>query len=380
MRFATKDRALGRVALILTGQTLQRLTGGLRQVVGPGRDFVAMDIGQEPARIIEQILAMQPAGIIMEFREELTVMVSSLGRPVVVVMADMLVEGMGCVNVDDTAIGRMAADYLWEKGLRSFGFYGFESLHAPGRRTGFLERLGERRSAMASHEIRSGQGLQTDAQHRQLDAWLGRLARPVGIFAAHDPLAREVLESCHRLGLDVPGEVAILSASNDQFTCELAWPGISSVEIPWERIGLEAARLLQRMLDGEAPGEPCIVGPTGIHARGSTDFYRVSDKRLQQAVDFMRRHLHADIGMGAVADAVGMDRRAMERLFRAQLHRSPKQVLTGMRTEQAREQLEQGDLRIGEIAEACGFGASERLALAFRKRYGKTPREWRRGG
>lgn len=366
----------GRVALVVSRPVLRRLTGGLRRLVGPERDFAAIDPDRDPAAVVEEVLAMQPAGILMEFREELTEALSSLGRPVVVVLADMLMEGIGCVNVDDQAVGRMAGDYLWRKGLRNFGFYGFASVHAPGRETGFLEVLAEK--GLRARVCAAAEQERARRASGRLDGWLAKLPRPAGIFAAHDPLGREVLEACRRLGLQVPAEVAVLSASNDQYTCELVHPGISSVEIPWERVGFEAGRLLEHMLAGESPAEPVVVAPTGIRTRGSTDFYAVSDERIQRAVAFMRDHLREPIGIDAVVRAAGMDRRALERLFRARLNRSPKQVLTDMRTDRARELLEQSGLRIGEIATACGFTAGEQLAAAFRARFGRTPRQWRK--
>lgn len=378
MEFATNPLIPGRVALVLSPPVLRRLTGGLRQLAGPERDYGAIDPDRDPAMVVEDVLSMQPSGIIMEFREELTEALSSLGRPVVVVLADLLLEGMGCVNVDDHAVGRMAGEYLWRKGLRNFGFYGFASVHAPERETGFLEAL--REQDIEATVCAAQENARARRASGKLENWIKGLPRPVGIFAAHDPLAREVMDACRRLGLQVPAEVAVLSASNDQYTCELVYPGISSVEIPWEQLGLQAGRLLEQMLAGQQPpDEPVVVTPTGIHTRGSTDFYRVSDERIQRAVGFMRDHLGEAVGIDAVVRAIGMDRRAMERLFRAQLNRSPKQVLTDMRTDRARELLGQSNLRIGEIAEHCGFSASEQLATAFRKRFGKTPRQWRRG-
>jgi LacI family transcriptional regulator len=380
MDFATN----GRVALIVSGQTLERVKGGLVELVGPERDFGVIHIREAPTRIVEQLLDWRPAGVIMEFREDLTEQVAGLGLPTVVVMADLLLEGMGCVNVDDHAIGRMAARYLWDKGLRNFGFYGFDSLHAPERRTGFADALRPRKGRrdlgpVSVLEIGTAARDKPASWNKPLLEWLAALPKPAGIFAAHDPLARNVLEACSRLGLEVPSEVAILSASNDPSTCELAYPGISSVEIPWEKVGQEACRLLERMDAGASPGESVVIEPTGVRTRQSTDFYRVSDERIQKAVTYMQAHLGAEIDINAVVRAVGVDRRALERLFRAQLSKSPKTVLTEMRTTRARELLEQGSLRIGEIAERCGFGTSEKLASAFRKRFGKTPREWRRG-
>lgn len=377
MSFATGLSHPRRIALVLSPVNLRRLTGGLRQMVGANLDFGAVESEQPTARVMEQVVAMNPAGIVMEFREELTEALANMGRPTVTVLADMLMESGGCVNVDDFAVGRMAADYLWDKGLREFAFYGFASEHAPGRKIGFAERLEERGSAAPVFEIQEGE--RPARRLSRVESWLRDLPRPIGIFAAHDPLAREVVERCARLGLKVPSEVAVLSASNDQFTCELVYPGISSVEIPWQEVGLAAARLLVDMVNGgDPPDEPVLVAPTGIRTRGSTDFYRVADKAIQTALAFLREHLDADIRIDTVARHVTIDRRALERRFRFHLNRSPKQVLTQMRTERARELLEQSASRIGEIALASGFASSERLAAAFRRHYGCTPREWRK--
>lgn len=378
MDFATKEGPPGRVALLLGSQTLGRLTQGLIPLVGPGREYDVVDPEESPTRVMERLLELKPEGVIMEFRPELTEPVASLGFPLVLVMADMLMEGIGSVNVDDYAVGKLAADYLWRKGLRCFGFFGRETLHAPERRTGFVDCLERKGRPVAVLEVGDGPGGRR-ARGRRLDQWLLRLERPAGIFAAHDPLGRDVLEAAGRLGLRVPEDLAVLSASNDQVTCELVYPGISSVEIPWEELGRQAGLMLETRLRGELPPEPLLVKPRGIRTRQSTDFYRVSDRRVQRAVAYMQAHLGEELDIGRLVRAVGVDRRALERLFRKQLNRSPKQVLTDMRTERARELLEQSELRVGEIAERCGFGAGEKLTQAFRKRYGQTPRDWRRG-
>jgi LacI family transcriptional regulator len=354
------------------------MTRGLIPLVGPGREYDVVDPEDSPARVLERLLELKPEGVIMEFRPELTEPVASLGYPLVLVMADMLMEGIGSVNVDDYAVGSLAADYLWRKGLRRFGFFGRETLHAPERRTGFVDRLAGKGRPVAVLEVGDGPGGRR-ARGRRLDQWLLGLERPAGIFAAHDPLGRDVLEAAGRLGLRVPEDLAVLSASNDQVTCELVYPGISSVEIPWEELGRQAGLMLEARLRGEPPAEPLLVRPRGIRTRQSTDFYRVSDGRVQRAVTYMQAHLEEELDIGRLVRAVGVDRRALERLFRKQLNRSPKQVLTDMRSERARELLEQSDLRVGEIAERCGFGVGEKLTQAFRKRYGQTPRDWRRG-
>ena len=48
----------------------------------------------------------------------------------------------------------------------------------------------------------------------------------------------------------VPEDVAILSVDDDDLLCDFARPPLSSVALPTERIGYEAAAQLDRMLRG----------------------------------------------------------------------------------------------------------------------------------
>lgn len=379
MEITTNGNDSGRVVLLVSELTLSRLAGGLGEWVGPRRDYDWVEVGRPVAEVVEQLLAEQPAGVIMEFREELTEAVGSLGFPVVVVLADMVMDGLGGVNVDDEEVGRLAARYLADKRLGSLGYYGWESLHAPERRNGFVQAALEN-GGVEWLVCEVGEAIEEGERRAILDDFLDRLGKPAGLFAAHEPLSREVMASCRRLGLAVPEDVAVLSASSDPFTCELIYPGISSVEIPWQRLAWEAARMLERMMGGGGIPEPVLLGPEGIRTRGSTDFVRVSDERLRRAVRIMMDRLGEEaLGVAEVARAVGMDRRMLERGFRGQLGSSPKAWLTRRRLDRARELLEQTDLRNGEVAERCGFGSAEKLGHAFRRWRGCSPREWRRG-
>jgi len=378
MKNATNAEGAVRVALVLRGAVARRLAPGLARLVGPRWECVVLAPESGSAELLERLLKMRPAGIIMEFDGELTEQVASLGFPVVVVLADLLLEGMGGVAVDDLAVGRMAADYLWDKGLRRFGFCGLERFQAPERRTGFCDRLRERGASVFVYEEPEGRRRPRGRDRIDaLAAWVGSLPLPAGVFAAHDPLGQELMEACRQRGIRVPLDLAVLSASDEPYACELCYPGLSSVEIPWEQVGLEAGLMVQAMALGERSGAQVWVKPTGIHTRGSTDFFLAADERVQRAVAVMRDNLGDFAGVGELARAVGMDRRALERLFRSQLNRSPKEVLIEMRLGRARELLEQSALRVVEVAAQCGFGDSSALSSAFRKRFGKTPRAWR---
>src|SRR5437660_984008 len=77
--------------------------------------------------------------------------------------------------------------------------------------------------------------------------WLHGLPKPVGVLACNDVRGQQVLNACRRAGLAVPDEVAVLGVDNNELVCNLADPPLSSVDANCERIGYEAAALLDRL-------------------------------------------------------------------------------------------------------------------------------------
>lgn len=213
---------------------------------------------------------------------------------------------------------------------------------------------------------------------RKLDEWLELLEKPVAIFAGHDERAREVVDSCWRLRLRIPEDVALLTVSHDPCVCDLVYPCVSSIEMPWEDLGRRAGHLMETLLAGAPAPEPVLVEPLAVRTRASTEILQTKEPRLQKALRWMQEQSTPEWTIEDVAKAVGMDRRALERLFKRELRRSPLTVWTEIRLERARGHLEAGRLRITEIAEVCGFSSTDRMAVAFRKRFGCTPRDYRR--
>src|SRR6185312_340234 len=103
----------------------------------------------------------------------------------------------------------------------------------------------------------------------------------VGVFACNDSRGQHVLDACQRVKLNVPEEVAVIGVDDDPLLCELCDPPLSSVVPNPERIGYEAAELLDRLMDGKAdvgslPDERRIP-PLGVVARLSTDVLMIDD-------------------------------------------------------------------------------------------------------
>jgi len=161
--------------------------------------------------------------------------------------------GLPRVMVDQHAVGRLAAEHLLNLGLRRLAFYG---LHGPWysreRYGGFLERSREAGVPCEVLETPPNLSHRATLQQRRdpVNRWLKTLQLPVGILAVHDYRARVLADQCMLLGLRVPHDVAILGVDNDLTACEFSNLSLSSVSTSAWQIGIEAAKLLDGLMDG----------------------------------------------------------------------------------------------------------------------------------
>ena len=65
-----------------------------------------------------------------------------------------------------------------------------------------------------------------------------------------DVRGRQVLDACLTAGIDVPREISVLAVDNDELICEATSPPLSSIQLDTERMGFEAAKLLDSRLRG----------------------------------------------------------------------------------------------------------------------------------
>src|SRR5205823_10414643 len=109
-------------------------------------------------------------------------------------------------------------------------------------------------------------------------AWLSSLPRSIGVLGCNDDWAHRLLNAARRNGLKVPDEIAMLGVDDDELFNTLVTPSLSSIALPLEEIGYQAAALLNRIMDGERPSaEPKLLPPVRVVARESTDVLSVND-------------------------------------------------------------------------------------------------------
>ncbi|MEK6237646.1 MAG: XylR family transcriptional regulator, partial [Planctomycetales bacterium] len=204
------------------------------------------------------------------------------------------------VETDDQLVAQAAAEHLIERGFTQFAYCGFAGVNYSERRLQFFPACLQERGfdciayeAAAStkkkdQRIREQHGIQFE---RELADWVKSLPRPIGVMACNDLRGQQLLNACREVDVAVPDDVAVIGVDNDRVICELSDPPLSSVEPDADRIGYEAAALLDRMMQGESPSQKkTFIAPSKIATRQSSDVLAIDDELVSQAVRYIRQH------------------------------------------------------------------------------------------
>lgn len=373
------------IALVLDSITAQRLARGMFRQFRPQKNFRFLDLYRPLPDLIARLTVWRPAVVVTRWAPGITEAVTALKIPTVVIGGHEPAPLTVCVGVDNEKVGELAASHLLSRGLRAFAFVGKPYPFSNFRQRGFERALAGAGHRCTATHIESGQTIEhyiEDWLHADtaLEAWLKALPKPVGIFAAHDTTGWHVLQVCQAAGLRVPDDIAVIAANNDELTCGLAHPPLSSVSIPWDKIGSEVALTVTRLVHRGAhqhANTMVRVPPDGIAVRQSSNLMAVADPVLARALAFIQQNAFTPITVKDLLEHVPMSRRKLEQLFREQLKRSPKAEVTRVRIEHAKNLLARTDLYIPRVAESCGYVYTARFSTAFKQAAGLTPSAYR---
>ncbi|HWB09649.1 MAG TPA: substrate-binding domain-containing protein [Pirellulales bacterium] len=334
-------------------------------------------------RALESPLAKVQDGFIAHiFTDSLAKTLRPLRRPVVNVSGVLPELRFPRVVVDHEAIGHLAARHLLDRGVRQFAFVGYpQHAFSLGREAGFRDEINRAGYEVAGFHDRLQKPSDPTGLWRWNDAllaWLASLAKPVGLLASHDSQGVQLSEYCRHLGLRVPDEVAIVGVDDDDLLCDLARPSLSSVALPGERIGHEAARMLEQLIAGERlASQQVVLAPVRLAVRASSDIQALPDADVAAAVRYIRDHSHEPIDVRDLLAAVPVSRRSLERRFRRYLDRGIWEEIRRAHLERAKMLLVDTDLPMSVVARRSGFSDSRQLSIVFRQSTGGTPTQFR---
>lgn len=280
--------------------------------------------------------------------------------------------GLPSVFVDNRAVGRMAADHLLKLEGRTFAFLNV----GPGRLSqlrfeGYRERI---------EEVLPGTGvIRLGGLVPEFTPKLRELPKPAALFCATDNRARAAANVAAELGLKIPEDLAILGVDNDPYECETTRVPLSSVSVPFEKIGEKAMETLLRMLQGIEPASWVTeIAPTHVEARLSSDPLVFEDEMVNRAVRRLRQSGPTPLNVEGLAHELGLSRRSLELRFRKAGAGTVHALIHRIRMDRAAELLRDSRLTLAEVSKQTGIQNYSRFGQLFQERFGMSPGEFRK--
>lgn len=310
---------------------------------------------------------------------------------------EILRSGTPCVNVswydygktaiarctlDELGNGRLAAKFFLDRSYTSFAYCG-----SPWR-PNYVDLFGRayaevlREHGFECH-VYPGKELSNrlarEKQLTRLSQWLSTLPCPCALLTIDTETARLLVDAADLAKFKVPEDFAILAGDSDDLAGRLSTPRLSMIDNAAQKVGYGAARLLDRILQGDAStSEVITIPPTYVKSNQSTDWTAVSDPDIVTALRFIRDNFQRPIQVADIVEITGISRRALEQRFMEHLETTPHEQIVRQRIAAAKRLLEHSDMPIQTIATRSGFASANSLSRCFRQIVGAAPSTYRK--
>ena len=98
---------------------------------------------------------------------------------------------------------------------------------------------------------------------------LKRKQRPTAIFAPSLAMGIGILRAAHELGVDVPTELSAIALHDSEIADYLA-PPLTTITMPAEEMGRQAAALAVELIEGGKPRHVIVEGEPTLVLRATT--------------------------------------------------------------------------------------------------------------
>ena len=293
-----------------------------------------------------------------------------------------LLERHSVLASDLRALGELAANHFLERHFTHFAFVGEIHDINWSRERGEAFATCVRRAGFTCHTygpLSAREKQDWGVERDRLCAWLKSLPRPTALFAAMDVRGRQVLDACLTAGLDVPHDIAVLAVDNDELICESTTPPLSSIELDTERMGYEAAQILDQVMRGKRALKRVTrtFPPLHVVTRRSTEAVQIADSVVARALEFIWLNAQNPIGVPEIVRHAGVSRRLLEMRFRKALARTIQEELQRTRLKRVTTLLAETNLSVSAIAKTCGFTSKSYLGRVFRHTFHTTMTRYR---
>ena len=148
--------------------------------------------------------------------------------------------------------------------------------------------------------------------------------------------------------------------------------------------GVAAADLMLKLIDdrfGPALGQEVMNMCLLTQRRDEADHQITSlaarlgtrHDKLLQAAAWLEAHIEEEFDLDACAAHLSLSRRQIERLFSRYLNVTPVRYMNELRLARGRSLRAETDIKVTEVAVACGYASTSHFSKSFRKKYGTSP-------
>jgi LacI family transcriptional regulator len=375
-----------RVALLHSGDLVRDRTifRGIIRFARPNRRWLFHTT--RPTNWRPELLeGWKPNGIIADLEAEPAVRHAiEMGIPLIGIGESDVEAGFPRVRLDHEAAGRLAGEHLVDRGYRHLAYFGWtQRAECQAQLRGLKAVADGRGCTLAIMDRKAVPFPDALGGWNRGDVfmanWLRSLPKPLGLIIHDDDIGLWLTQACIAGDLRIPEDVGTIGVNDNVVNCEMPYPALTSVQMPYERLGFQAAMMLDRIMRGEElESHEVVLPPTGVTPRDSTTVLAISDPDVVAAVRFIREHAGERISVNDVVAAVPLSRRVLETRFRKLLGRSPLEEIRRAHVERARQLLLSTNAPLWSIAAESGFAHVAHLSKAFREETGQTPGAYRR--
>ena len=289
---------------------------------------------------------------------------------------DTIEHGAVCVYSDSVDIATVAAKELLRLGTENFAYIGWPDAlsWSEGRGKVFASIIRRHGKNLRMFRLPKTDSPESDLE--RLAEFLSSLKKPSGLFTANDVLAKLAVTACELSGISIPDDMSIVSVDNDEDICERSPVTLTSIELDFMGAGTRAAELLDLMMSGKAArATSAMFGVNRIVRRKSAIGFRHLDKRMCDALEFIRIHACERISSLDVAKAMHCSRRYADMRFRAALDSTILDEIHSQRIGAAKERLRLGET-IDNVSNLCGYSSAADFRRVFKRYAGISPLKW----
>ena len=275
---------------------------------------------------------------------------------------------------DDEGIGAFAAEHFTSLGtFRSYAFVAdpLDSGWSRGHCRGFKTRLKHLAKDIFVFTRPAGEG--NVARRCALSSWLKTLAKPAAVLAANDIVGAEVLACARAARIAVPDVMSVIGIGNDTLLDELSRPPLTSVAVDHEEEGVNAARLLQRMMGGRMKVYRQIFRSKSmkIVERESTRAVAPAAHLVESALQYISDNAAQGLKVADVVAHLRVSRRLLDMRFRQYHSETLGEAIMRLRLDEVRKRLLTTSLSVQKVAATCGFPNVRYLRKLYRARFGE---------